>query len=636
MSVPLRAAVVVHLAIALLAGPALAAAGASSLEVVDVDTSRYPAVSVTVSAPRSVTGGAASTEGFRVLEGDAPRDAEVTVVGGDDLEVVVVVDTSGSMAGAPMEAAKQASETFITSLPGEVPVAVVGFGSEARELSAFSTDRSAAVATVRGLVARGETALYDAVELALGQFTDGADRRRAIVLLSDGGDTASATTLDAVRQLLVATPVSLFSIALATGESDVDALEELSATGTGRVVPGTELDALAGVYAAIASELVDRYRIEYRSEAHGSTELEVVHTGDAGESVAVVPLVLPAPPPEPVVRPAAPVPTVIVSPGLLGEPWVLWGSLAAVFCGLAVLLSTVMAPGRSRVRLAAGRESRGAGGRSRERSPRLGAALNRATVFADEKIRVHRWGRGLNTLLEQAGIDLRPGEFLVLWVGAVLGSAAAGGLFGGLPLAILLAIVAVVVVRSYLTMRRGRRRRRFAEQLSDVLQLLSGSLRAGYGLLQAVDAVAREADDPAAGEFRRVLMETRIGRDLDAALDAMAERLDNQDFQWVVQAIQIHREVGGDLAEVLEAVAGTIRERDRIRRQVKALSAEGKLSAIILLALPFGVAFMLFITNPGYLAELTASVAGWALLGAAGFLMLVGALWMRRITRLVF
>ena len=157
-----------------------------------------------------------------------------------------------------------------------------------------------------------------------------------------------------------------------------------------------------------------------------------------------------------------------------------------------------------------------------------------------------------------------------------------------------------------LKFRAARRQAAFADQLDDSLQLMAGSLRAGHSLLRSVDSVASEADAPTSEEFARIVNETRVGRDLNDALDEVAERMGSDDFTWVAQAIAIHREVGGNLAEVLDAVGHTIRERNAIRRQVKALSAEGKLSAIVLMALPFGVIGFISMSNPGYLAKFTA------------------------------
>jgi tight adherence protein B len=136
---------------------------------------------------------------------------------------------------------------------------------------------------------------------------------------------------------------------------------------------------------------------------------------------------------------------------------------------------------------------------------------------------------------------------------------------------------------------------------------MAGNLRAGHSLLRALDTVSREAEQPTSTEFSRVLNETRVGRPLGDCLDEIANRMRSDDFTWVAQAIAIHREVGGDLAEVLDTVSRTIRERNQIRRQVKALSAEGRMSGYVLMALPIGVTGFLMMSNPGYLTKLTQS-----------------------------
>ena len=202
----------------------------------------------------------------------------------------------------------------------------------------------------------------------------------------------------------------------------------------------------------------------------------------------------------------------------------------------------------------------------------------------------------------------------------------------GLGLAGVTAAFFPVVVR----FRGERRRAAFAEQLPDTLQLLAGSLRAGYGILQAADAVATEAPSPTAEEFKRLLVETRLGRPLHASLRAMADRLGNEDFQWFVEAVEIHREVGGNLAEILDTVGRTVRDRNRLRRQVKALSAEGRISAVILTILPFAVGVVISIVNPGYSHELFSSALGVGLVLGAAALMVIGTIWLRRTVRIVF
>jgi tight adherence protein B len=205
-------------------------------------------------------------------------------------------------------------------------------------------------------------------------------------------------------------------------------------------------------------------------------------------------------------------------------------------------------------------------------------------------------------------------------------------LFG--PVGLVLGLVLpAVLAPSFLSVMRGRRRRKFGDQLGETLLLLAGSLRAGYGLVQAVDSVARESEKPMSDEFGRVVVETRLGRDLNEALNAVANRVGSEDFQWVVEAMEIHRDVGGDLAEVLDHVGDTIRARSRVQRQVRALSAEGRMSATVLFILPFGVALLVASSNPDYLDELFTTNAGRVMLVGAGTLLVLGGLWLRRIVK---
>jgi len=238
--------------------------------------------------------------------------------------------------------------------------------------------------------------------------------------------------------------------------------------------------------------------------------------------------------------------------------------------------------------------------------------------------------------LERAGVAM-PLPDLVLLVGlatVVLGGL--GLLLGGVLLALPLAALAPLGTKVLLGLKRGRRQAAFADQLDDSLQLMASSLRAGHSLLRAVDAVSTEAAAPTSEEFARIVNETRVGRDLGDALDEVAERMDSDDFRWVAQAIGIHREVGGNLAEVLDTVGHTIRERNAIRRQVKALSAEGKLSAVVLMALPFGIVGFLSVTNPAYLAGFTEGLAGYLMIAAVVVLLTVGGLWLKKTVAIRF
>ncbi len=183
-------------------------------------------------------------------------------------------------------------------------------------------------------------------------------------------------------------------------------------------------------------------------------------------------------------------------------------------------------------------------------------------------------------------------------------------------------------------MRANKRRKKFIAQLPDMLQLLSGTLRAGYSIAQGMEAVSNEVEDPMGRELRRVMVESRLGRPLEEALEAAAERTQSEDFGWAVMAIRIQREVGGNLAELLLTVAETMTQRERLRRDVAALTAEGRMSAYILGFLPPGLAAVIWVTNKSYIARLTQDGIGWTLIIISVISMLIGFLWMNKIIKI--
>jgi tight adherence protein B len=308
----------------------------------------------------------------------------------------------------------------------------------------------------------------------------------------------------------------------------------------------------------------------------------------------------------------------------------LGGGLVAVLAALLLLAFVVLPAGPGRVPL-----SRLDPSVAPPSSALAGAGA--AASAAVEKV-LTKQGRLASgaVALERAGVAMSlPDVVLVVGLLAVV-LAVLGTLVGGVLLGLLLLVLTPFGARFVVSFRTGRRRAAFADQLDDSLQLMASSLRAGHSLLRAMDSVATEADTPTSEEFARIVNETRVGRDLGDALDELADRMGSDDFSWIAQAIAIHREVGGNLAEVLDAVGTTIRERNAIRRQVKALSAEGKLSAIVLMALPFGIAAFISISNPAYLSKFTESAVGWGMLVAAGLLLVGGGLWLKKMVSFRF
>jgi Flp pilus assembly protein TadB len=241
----------------------------------------------------------------------------------------------------------------------------------------------------------------------------------------------------------------------------------------------------------------------------------------------------------------------------------------------------------------------------------------------------------LELRLDLAGIGWDPAEWvlagvcvsvaLILVLTALLGNVLIGVVPG--------ALAGWLGMKFGLNFMVRRRRAKFADQLPDMLQFVAGSLRSGFSLGQGLDAAVREDTQPVAAEFSRALQESRIGVDLEDALDQVADRMESADLRWTVIAIRIQRETGGNLAEVLGNTVETMRERAHLRRHVRALSAEGRLSAYILVSLPIGIGGWLFLTRRSYVAVLYTTTPGIVLLVFAILMVVGGALWMRKMVK---
>jgi tight adherence protein B len=268
-----------------------------------------------------------------------------------------------------------------------------------------------------------------------------------------------------------------------------------------------------------------------------------------------------------------------------------------------------------------------------ESRPPLKALHEALVAFADRQVSGERQ-KGISRRLEMSGSNMKASEWIVMVASVTVAAFAVALLVRGWIEAILACGLAAFAFNLSLTRKVNKRQKVFGQQLGESLQLLSGSLRAGLSLQQALSVVAAEAPAPSGDEYRRVLAENRLGRDMTDALYAMAHRIGSEDFEWVVGAIDINRHAGGDLSAILDRVSETIRQRERIRGQVRALSAEGRLSGLVMAALPPGVMLIVSLTTPNYMDGFTKTgPAGWALLGVAGFLLLVGVVWLKKLTK---
>jgi tight adherence protein B len=245
------------------------------------------------------------------------------------------------------------------------------------------------------------------------------------------------------------------------------------------------------------------------------------------------------------------------------------------------------------------------------------------------------WRATIARDLARADLSLTVGEYLAMRVGVVVVAFLAGFLArGNLVLGLMLGLVAHFIPPAYVRMRQGRRLQAFNRQLPDVLDQLVGSLRVGYGLTQSLEWVAEQMPPPAGAEFDRVIREIQLGQALPVALDNMVRRMSSDDLAMIVTAIKIQHESGGSLAEILETVAHTIRERVRIQREINVLTAQQRYSGYTMMLLPIALAIFLMLMNPEYEMQLFTPGPTLCIPIGTGLMMIAGFFAMRRIVNI--
>jgi tight adherence protein B len=541
---------------------------------------------------------------------------------------VLVMDTSNSMQGDRIEAAQSAALTFLETVPDDVYVGVVTFDSDVESAVEPTLDRDEARAVVEDLALSQQTRLYDGV--AEGIAMVGTEGQRQLLVLSDGADTSN-TPLEDVTTAISDSEVQVNVVSLE--QDPPPALAELAEAGEGESI-SADPEALAAAFSAQADVLARQVLVTAEvpsSVTAAEATVEVTLGSDQGD--------LSAEAFTPIGDATTSAPPVAESSSalVLTSSW-FYGGLAAVGLGLIGLMVTLVprkAEPLTGAALASAYTERVAGvGRGNDEGG--DAALAQATQTAEKVLSANKsLETRISERLEGAGNPFKPAEWLLVHVGIFILAGIVGLLLGGgsLVLGIIFLFVGAVGPWMYLGFKRNRRRKKFESLLPETLQLISGSLAAGLSLAQSIDTVVKEGQDPVASEFKRVLVETRLGISLDDALEGVAERFESRDFAWVVMAIRIQRQVGGNLAELLDSVAGTMREREYMRRQVAALAAEGKLSAWVLGLLPPLFMLYLLFAKRDYVMPMFTEPMGWLMLGGAALLLSVGIFWMSRLVK---
>jgi tight adherence protein B len=557
---------------------------------------------------------------------------------------IMTIDTSNSMRGDRFEQAKAAAKAFLEAAPDDLYVGIVAFAGSVEVVQAPTLDRSAAISVIDELSLSLETRLYDGVIAAA--ETAGAEGQRSLLVLSDGRDT-SETALEQAVKAIGDAEVRVDVVALGEAATANPPLESMASQGGGSVIAAQDPDALTTLFSEEAAALARQFLVtanlpEEFSGKEGSLSVSLTAGEETFTDKAFVSF---GTSPEDTSSDDASGPLPVSPPSVLMSREFLWGGLSAMGLGALVILLSAFGVLGKREKQSLEQQisaytrsggSRNSTGRHGAPGAPRGGVTQSAVGIAEKALQ----GNGvfeskLSGKLDAAHVTLKPAEWLLLHSGIAFGAAFFGFLLGSgsIPLTLLLLATGALLPWLYLGVRKSRRLKAFNEQLPETLQLIAGSLSAGLSLAQSMDTVVREGSDPVAGEFRRALVEARLGVQVEDSLESIARRMESVDFEWVVMAIRIQREVGGNLSELLLQVASTMREREYLRRQVKTLSAEGKMSAWILGALPPGMFLYMMVSNPGYLSPMFTNVLGWVMLGGAIVMMGIGAFWMSRVVK---
>ena len=632
------AAAVVALALCL-ATPVLAQE-ASNLEVVRVD-GRDVSLLMTLDPKVAIPTDAAVSGAMSVSGVVFPAQTNLNVKDTRPRAAMLVLDASGSMQGQRLAAAKEAARTFIGTLPQDVEIGLIAFNDSVRILQEPTLDRKALLAALDGVAATGETKLYDAISIGL-QSAVNLDRAR-IVVLSDGADTSSKAQLTQVVKVVADAGIPVDIVGIQPGTEQAAILRQLTGASDGRLLTANGAADLGGAFVeatkAFGVQVGLTGTVPEGLDASGQVITATVSVdGRVSEQSATLPVLdsLTG------VTGASTAGAVAVGPTSSTPGWwrVLWPILAGLIVGASLLfLAWALQRQRDRrqavIRIRQVFSYRVGGRPSTANEPELDDDSGLIGSL-DRFISRFRWYDGLRRSLAASELSLSPAAWLLIQLGVstvlvVVLNAAFSSFVLGLGLGLGLGLFGTWAwVRS----RAHARQKRFADELPDFLLLIASSLRAGLSFTHALESSAADGTGEVSIQLRRVVREVQVGADLDQALVDCADRMANDDLRWVVTALSIQREVGGSLSDILENAAQTIKARYSLHREIRTLSAEGRLSAYILIGLPIALFVFLLLLRREYISLMWTDAVGILMLIVLAVLMTVGIIWMRAVVKI--
>jgi tight adherence protein B len=536
--------------------------------------------------------------------------------------VVLVLDTSYSMHGKPIAAAIAAEQAFVAQRNPNEQIGAINFNSTPKVVLPLTTsaDKISAALETPPKIASG-THIFDAVARAEAMLTAAHINSGSIVVLSDGADHTSTHTLDQVAKSAVAAHMRIYTIGLADSKYRPGTLKNLAAAGHGEYAQA-KAKALAPLFDQLSRQISSEYLLQYKSPAGPNKAIKVeVHVNDVGSTATGY------------TTPALAVTNTVPPPYKPSVGSRIWSSaitmivIALLVAGvIALLIISAFQPRRS-----------GLPARMAEFVSIRGLQRDKGEVTAPvvEGDGEHKdWWTRFEELLEIAEIKTAPemivaGTFTVTALTFLLIYAGTGS-----PWWALFALGVPYLSREWVIRTLAHRRNRFAEQLPDALQVVASALRSGHSLAGAFAVVVDSASEPMKSEMQQVVAAEQLGVPMEQSLLVVADRMASAEVEQLALVAELQREAGGNAAEVVDRVAETVRERFDLKRLIKTLTMQGRMSRWIVSAIPIGIVLILQIENPHYLHPLLASTGGKVVFGIAAAWAVAGSFVIKKIVEI--
>jgi len=623
----LRRSLVAALLVAALATLSAASAGAAEqaegFQVVEAGTALFPDRAYVLTLADTADA-ALTTEDVKVTEDGAPVEklAVLSAASATGIGTVLLIDASNSMADS-IDEAMAAARVFAARNPGQ-PLSVVFFNKLPRVALPLTTERKLVTAVLAKPPKLAEgTHIFDALAAAVAQVRGSALGAARIILLSDGDDVGSVTSLDAALEQLKTEKIRVFTVGIESPDFSSSDLERIAGETDASYSSATSAAGLTRVYEELGFQLGNEYLLRYRSGARPDENVDVEVSVAGAQPVSFS-----------YDSPSAGTggPYAPNSIDSVYQSWLLIPLIVLIMLALGYFAVRSFWSLRSNKALVDRlgefvtlREEERATERRREVDQLL-------AVVGDQKKRKRnwRWLEGFRDDVDVAQIEHDPAK--MLWIAVAAGlllAVIAGALFR--PFWIILAVAPLIGLNFYVRFKARKMRNDFSEQLPENLDVLASALRAGHSLAGALGVVADEAPEPSRKEFSRVVTDEALGIPLDEALEVTAQRMQSSDMDQVSILALVQREAGGNTAEVLDQVTTNIRARMDIRRLITVLTAQGKFSSVIIAMVPVGIFLFLMLVNPSHLDPLFNETLGQVMGIVAIVMVLLGFYVIRRI-----